>query len=950
MTRPAGATEAYRDGSPYRLAWLYLLVVAALVGVGISAGDLFFLADRSLSMPWALALNACDRAFAVTTANPAPPGFTDCMADPARHRGFVMLGAVCVVLAGAAALLLLVPSVDLWRLRRHRGRFTVPGAAARFATFCDDNELFGRNRPRLLIAGPPVRQAFTIGVIGRRPIVVLPAAVAVAYRDPVRFDPVVQHELAHVRARDVTWVAAVRGLVWLPVPAVAVGVLLEVGSIGPNAIIGGALLRALLLAGLVAVLAAALLRVREREADLHAARTGQAEALTALLRDASVRQAPAGNRGTAALRRLFARHPSPPERVRSLRHPDGQRNGDLAQGIALGAVTVATMVAVHDLTRELHFSAQGWLPALVDVWVGAGLLAGGLMPSLIRRAESARRTGVPVRWWRPITGTAIGLFAVAFGTAWFQLPGGLGFYLHPGTAGSLLRGVATAALGVGAVGLCVILAMALVDVEPSAGPMDIRWRYAGYATAISATAAVLWPLPVLASVLTDPVALRAWLVYVLPRTAWLLPALALPVLIALRSRPAGPGTLRRVARSVEARVVALVVLVCGGGAVLHTQLNPPATLDEAVRAAQARWLLCALAGMVVLLVTATKPGPRSLARSVLAAGAATGLTAGLQYTHAAAAGLSADALAFRLSVGTPLVWLLYLAALSSPVLLLRPVHDVRPTRMALPAMVPTAAVLTVVVLGPGVPGSYAPLPGTAGSAAVPSAPTRLGADRPAPGGQAVTAGPATTSPPAVGAIPAGGRRLTTAEARGAAQAARPALPKSWVPREIVAGGEARIEPATCRPLARDAYLDVLKPGIRARAEAGYGTPRSQVGIVSTTMDVTVTSYAEPVPDAMFAAADAARGACRQFTGGSGPVVRFTVGAKPAPLLGEQSWRVDYALSSGSGRNRITGTTAFVLVRVGHNLVTVAVTAVMEPLDERTVTGALTAVVRALDQP
>ncbi|MFC8848794.1 MULTISPECIES: M48 family metalloprotease [unclassified Micromonospora] len=970
------------DGTPYRLGWLHLLVVAALVAVGIRAGDLLFLANRSWSLPWADALTECDLAFGATAANPAPPGFTDCMAGPARERALVMLGAVGVVLAGAALLLLLVPAVDQWRLRRHRGRFVVPGTVDRFDALCDANGLTGRDRPRLLIAGPPVRQAFTTGVVGRRPLVVLPAGVAVAYRDPARFDPVVQHELAHVRARDVTWVAAVRGLVWLPVPAVATGVLVEVASnqlIFPlddvlpgiarartGAILGGSLLTVLLLAGLVTLLAASLLRMREREADRHAARAGQSDALAALLSDAAARMAPAGNRVAAALRRPFARHPRPLDRVRALRQPGGVRDSDLVQGLAVGAVTAVAMAAAANLTRELHYAAQGWLPAAVAAWVGAALLVGGLLPALLRRAESARRAGVPAAWRRSIVGTATGLFVAAFGTAMLPLPGADALFLTPGTTDSLLLAAATAALGSGAVGLCAALATALVGTGPSAGPARLAWRLAGHLVALAATAALLWPLPVLAAVLPAPEAFRAWLVYSLPQTAWPA-ALALLALFGLRSLATGatgPGALRRALRSVEARVVAVAVLVGGTGAILRTQLGPPATLDEALRAAQARWLLCALTGWVVLIVTATRPGPRAPARSLLAAGSATGLAGFLQYAHSAVTGRSADALALRLAVGTPLVWLLFLAALTSAVLLLRPppaaraAHPARPARGALAATGLATVLLAGVVLGPGIPGAYSPLAPTAAASAPPGRTGNTtgspvsGAESPVPAGGGPTppgGQPAATGAPAADA----GRLLTAAEARRIARTVRSALPKSWVSEETGPGGESRIEPAACRPLARDAYLDVLKPGERAAAEAAYATPPSRAGIASTSAKVTVASYAEPVPASVFAAAEAARAACRRFTGttnGGGLPVRFAVRARPAPAVGEQSWRVDYGLSVGSGANEITGSSAFVLVRVGHNLVTLTVTSVLRPLDERLVADALTAVVRALDRP
>ncbi|WP_328346894.1 M48 family metalloprotease [Micromonospora sp. NBC_00421] len=988
-TGPADPLSGDFDAAPDRLGWWYLLVVAALVAVGVGAGDLYFLADRLLSLPWVVAFGDCERASGATATNPVPPGFTDCLAAPARERALVLLVAVVIVLACAVVLLVAVPAVDLWRLRRHRNRFTVGAAVQRFTALCAAEGLTGRDRPRLLIAGPPVRQAFTVGLVGRRPVVVLPVGLAVAYRDPRRFDPVVRHELAHVRARDVTWVAAVRALVWLPLPAVAVGGLLEVGAFGPNAIVAGAFLRAGLLAGLVAVLAAALLRARERAADRHAARR-DAGGLSALLRS-GVGGNPPARRVPSLLRGVFARHPTAEERIRSLREPASRRAGELTQGVAVGVVTVATMAAAHELVMNGHYPALGWLPRLVDVWVGAVLIVGGLLPSLLRRAATAHRSGVAVGWWRPVTGTGIGLFGATLGTTWLPSPGGTDLFLDQGPAASLVFAVVTAALGAGAVGFCVLVATALADRAPPC----TRWWFAGHVTALGVTVAVLWPVPGLPPVWHDPGLVRSWLAYELPATGWLLPALGLPALLALRALAvAGHGgrdvraLARRVVRSTRARVVAVAVLVCAGGAVGQLRLAPPGTLDEAVGDAQARWLLTALAGGIVLLATATgsKPatapgsapatefatanrsGPATgsdpgstaegrsvsrarsdrLGRALLAAVATTLGSALVQYLDAVLAGRSADGSAFRLTVGNPLVGLLYLTALGVPVLLLPRVRRAGrrrwalPARLVLPAVVLAMLTLTMLVLGPGVPGTRVPLP-TVGP---PSVPRSIPA-APVPPTVAASGRPSDAGPTVSGPLPVAGRRLTAAEARTAARAARSALPASWVSRPVTPAGDDRVEPAACAPLAGDRYLDQLRPGERARAETRYATPPGRIGVASTTVAVGVTSYAEPVSGAVFAAAETARAACHRFTGGG---VRFSVGGRPAPALGEQSWRVDYALAVGSGRSRITGATAFVLVRVGHNLVTVSVVAVVEPLDERLLTDVATTVVDALDRP
>lgn len=219
-TAPDGTTGGDRGPGagpplpPDRLGWLYALVLASLISVGISAGGLYFLADRSLSRPWAATVDICTRAHPMEAA--AQSAARDrCLAGQFGRRGLVMLAGAGMALGAAAALVVVLPLADRRRLRR---RLTVPGAQERFVDLCDRSGLAARHRPRLVVAAPPVRQAYTTGGVVGRPTVVLPAAVAVAHADPARFDPVVAHELAHVLARDVAWASAVRGLIWLPVP------------------------------------------------------------------------------------------------------------------------------------------------------------------------------------------------------------------------------------------------------------------------------------------------------------------------------------------------------------------------------------------------------------------------------------------------------------------------------------------------------------------------------------------------------------------------------------------------------------------------------------------------------------------------------------------------------------------------------------------------------------
>ncbi|MGK5519022.1 M48 family metalloprotease [Micromonospora sp. URMC 107] len=935
-TAPDDTTASDRDGdagvvvgprlSPDRLGWLYALVLASLISVGISAGGLYFLADRSLSRPWAAAVDVCTRAHPIEAA--AQSTARDrCLAGQFRRRGVVLLAGAGIALGAAAALVLALPLADRRRLRR---RLTVPGALDRFADLCDRNGLAARRRPRLVVAAPPVRQAYTTGGVVGRPTVVLPAGVAVAHADPARFDPVVAHELAHVLARDVAWASAVRALIWLPVPAVLAAGLFEVTSFGPNATYLTALGRAAVVAVLTGLLAAGLLRRREREADRYAADAGHAGHLAALLR--------AGTARPARRRRLLARHPDPATRAAALGRP-ADPPGGVVHGLAVGAVAMLAAGAADALVRDLFLTAQATVGPPVAVCVGAVLLSLGLLPALVRRAAAGAGG-----WWRPVLGAAVGFAVTAFLATALPVPGSSAVSARPDVSVALLVAALAGPLAAAVAGLCVLLARLVVARRPG----SVGWRAATYLVAVAASVAVLWPLPALASVPTDGNAARAWLVFALPRSGWPLLALLVPVLVGALLHGAGQGH-RRPAWRWDRGVVAVVltaVLLGAGAAMWRTELLPPDTLAEANRLAQQRWLLCALTGWAVLVVLAL--GRRAGVGRALTAGWAAGTAAALlQYAHALATGRADGLDTAEAHLLAPLAWLGYLVAVTLPFLASRPaVPGPAPSpsdsaRAPVAAVAALAALLAVAVLGPGIPGAYAPFPvaGPTGAAAASTAPV----DPPAPD---ATPGPTRSAP----GRPEPGRPLTRAEARRVAGAVRAVLPRGWrVPPDRGDGGGSRIDPSACRPLAEDAYLDRLGGIERVRERARYATVPGLTATASAELVIEIRSHAEPVPATVLAEAESARRACPRFTarGADGSAVRFAVEAQPPPALGEQSWRVDYRFSAGSGRNLITGRSAFVIVRAGHNLVTVYASAITEPMDERLLDAAVEAAVAGL---
>ena len=217
-TRLRPVSLAARAPSQTRpLIGMYALLALAVGCVGASAGELFFNGDGTLSTPFESAENRCLLSYPLAVHLQQ---LDRCQEGSYRSQGLFVLGCVGGMLLLTAALMLIVPWLDRRRLARTRQFTDIEGittaVTARFGALCDQAGLTGRRRPRLVVAAVP--EAFTIALPGGQPLVVLPVTIALAWAQPGRFDPVVLHELAHVRARDVSLVSSVRGIAWVTIP------------------------------------------------------------------------------------------------------------------------------------------------------------------------------------------------------------------------------------------------------------------------------------------------------------------------------------------------------------------------------------------------------------------------------------------------------------------------------------------------------------------------------------------------------------------------------------------------------------------------------------------------------------------------------------------------------------------------------------------------------------
>ncbi|MCC8249711.1 M48 family metalloprotease [Saccharothrix luteola] len=322
--------------------------------------------------------------------------YGSCMGDYSRVQALAAL-AGAVALPVTAWLLMLVGGIGTrWRLRP--GRIAGAPAASqrladRFAVLCDSQGLTGRNRPRLVPAPPGtgVTQAFTTGLPGTRPWVVVP--LAYAYTDPAAFDAVAVHELGHVRSRDVLWASAVWWAGWLAVPALLLALLPLAGI--PAVVwelYGGALVAAVVVALVMFVLRAGLLRRRELAADRHVLEvTADPTALTALIR-------PSGKRRAG----VFATHPTAADRLAL--DPDArEREGGFVFTAAVGVVAMAAYHVVFTASTSLQWTID------TDTTTWAPVVAALLWASVVVPAWTGRAMSGPSGWTGPLAGAVVGL-------------------------------------------------------------------------------------------------------------------------------------------------------------------------------------------------------------------------------------------------------------------------------------------------------------------------------------------------------------------------------------------------------------------------------------------------------------------------------------------------------------------------------------------------------------
>ena len=445
---------------PSPTASQFVVFIAAMLTAGAFVGS--WVHNHVVGDEWQQTVSRC------LTANRGEAGVLEraaredrCRAAAERRRAAYSFGG-----AGAAGLVglgvLLVAPAVVTRRRRLRSLDTRFGAVtARVEELATE---MGIGRPPTVMIGPAtLRDAFSYGVPGRYRIA-LPPAVAVRWKDAALFDPVVRHELAHVRHRDVALAWLARSVWYALAPLLLLPVVGAIAS-ADGSLLPGYLWRAAVLAITVQLVSSALLRARELDADLRAARDGAGEESVARV------VGRAGDGGAVPWhRRALARHPSAARRLSVLERPERAAAVGLLDGFTpafLAGLSVPLILGA--LTTLFTGTGSGDLATVIAVCIAAPLLAGSVGIGLARAALVGRVTGVPLRPGRAAAGVAAGLVA------------GQSLSLAQ-TATGLAEGVgpvwwlaATALLGLGGVALCAGLAELWADSAPAHRRSRTSW-------------------------------------------------------------------------------------------------------------------------------------------------------------------------------------------------------------------------------------------------------------------------------------------------------------------------------------------------------------------------------------------------------------------------------------------------------------------------------------------
>lgn len=407
----------------------FLLLIAALLSTGLLVGNLFH--NGVLGAPWADAARAC-----LAKANEAVPAqidvqsqiahndvLTTCLAPADRTRAwFNVAGALLIAVLGLAVLLA-TPAYIRRREKLREAGERLGAARERIRELAAEAGI--AKPPKLLLGRAGQRDAFVFGLPGRY-YLVLPTALVVRWKSRAYFDPVVRHELAHLKRHDVplAWLASAVWVAAIPVillPVVTSLIRWEFSILPPY------LWRVALFMLVIWLIRRQALRSREHDADLHAARQASDwQPLCAVLQTATTSPV------KGSWRRFISNHPTVAQRIAVLTDPGRVRGVSLVDGLAGGFLTAVLLPAISGTLGVLltKTPAYNYVPQIVALAVGpiAGLAIG---VGLWRQAMIDSVTGKRVWPGAAVAGFVVGLLLghwaglndLGFGGEWsFSVP------------------------------------------------------------------------------------------------------------------------------------------------------------------------------------------------------------------------------------------------------------------------------------------------------------------------------------------------------------------------------------------------------------------------------------------------------------------------------------------------------------------------------------------------
>ena len=947
LTDPRRVLFAVPSGTTLR----FFSLVAAVLATATSAFRTIFaavpgLADTAYAtttrcrerFDHAVAVEHTDARAHIAAAEQAGRDFNACVAPAYRVQAGWIVAGVGVLLLVALILHLVSPS-----LIRRRLITVTPQAFPRL------HEEVARLDGRITFLVDPAAVTpggLAFGRLGRYAVRLNAGLVPLSVTDPEKFRAVVQHELAHIRNRDVDLAYAVMAL-WRAFLGIGLLPLVVVVIIADNWAQPLLATRMVALFFVVYLCRNAVLRSRENYADARAAET--TDLRRAIRTEGRVR----------SLRR-FGVHPGPAARLRAMEDPAGLLRPGFGEMFGAG---VTTMLAASGLFGfwSLAWGDAGGPVARSSAWVLAPVAVGILTAAAWRAEVLAAVRGVPV----PVLRAAIG-----FGLGWLlgdllliygpvDVWGIFGSGVIPGQwflydAQEVDQYSVTAALVAALVLIGGMACHAGVSAVAARNRLprvrSVRWAWAAGVLVTTAPFALwfgIWwqsrSAPYLIGRLysmgvDDPArfGVDIWrgpgfelltLTYLplrlLEAQALAVPVLALAWLYPLAARRTG---VREALTTALAGAAVFGVLLLGARAALRAFVP-----DLAGAAGFPGYFYYATVAAVTVLqaVAGWRLARRGLVLGQLAAMVLAAAATTLLLLSQAIGGCVP---AFRLQLsdcsfphGLSYAWGLFatlavqgaLAALLGGVAAVFVHRLPRPRVAALRPVVPAAAVLVLLALT-----------ATAGRIIYATGDPRPPAARPAP----IRGDP--------------GRPLTDAEAARVARTVTTNLPEDWkspAPAGEDTAATTTIDPPACRPFTN---ADYLKPLQKRQVATGTAQTRSSGKLAFSTLTATVSSYAVPVPSGTLATAERDRATCPAFTSTTGTFrVNHRVSPATAPVMGEQAWRVQSAMTTSPPS--VTGAATTVTVRAGHTLVTVTLTAIGEPLDEALLTAALQRLVAAL---